>query len=113
MVKIGINGLGRIGRAILRINEQKKIFDIVVINDIKVHNIDISFSTLTVELNSILTISNGIIDGSRSENKTITSIIIHVPNKTVNMIFNTLFIFFCFNPTKLIRFSYSFRMFFN
>ncbi len=34
MVRVGINGLGRIGRAILRVNQLKKYFDIVVINDI-------------------------------------------------------------------------------
>jgi len=43
MVKIGINGLGRIGRAILRINEQKKIFDIVVINDINPSNENLAY----------------------------------------------------------------------
>ena len=34
MIKIGINGLGRIGRAIFRVNQVKKFFDVVVINDI-------------------------------------------------------------------------------
>ena len=33
-LKIGINGFGRIGRAIYRINEKLKIFDIVIINDL-------------------------------------------------------------------------------
>ena len=33
-LKIGINGFGRIGRAILRINHQLDLFDVVVINDI-------------------------------------------------------------------------------
>ena len=33
-LKIGINGFGRIGRAIYRINDQKDFFDVVVINDI-------------------------------------------------------------------------------
>ena len=32
--KVGINGLGRIGRAIYRINRDSKLFDIAVINDI-------------------------------------------------------------------------------
>ena len=34
MIKVGINGLGRIGRAIFRVNQLKKYFDVVVINDI-------------------------------------------------------------------------------
>jgi len=33
-IKIGINGFGRIGRAIFRINLEKDLFDVVVINDI-------------------------------------------------------------------------------
>jgi glyceraldehyde 3-phosphate dehydrogenase len=33
-IRIGINGFGRIGRAIYRINHQKKLFDIVAVNDI-------------------------------------------------------------------------------
>lgn len=33
-IRIGINGLGRIGRAVFRINAEKKLFDIVAINDI-------------------------------------------------------------------------------
>ena len=33
MLNIGINGLGRIGRAILRLNEKNNIFNLVVIND--------------------------------------------------------------------------------
>ena len=34
MIKVGINGFGRIGRSIFRINEIEKNFDIVAINDI-------------------------------------------------------------------------------
>jgi len=34
MLKIGLNGFGRIGRAIFRINSEKKAFAIVAINDI-------------------------------------------------------------------------------
>jgi len=34
MIKVGINGAGRIGRAILRVNALKKYFEVVVINDI-------------------------------------------------------------------------------
>ena len=34
MLRVGINGLGRIGRSIYRVNRKKKVFDIVVINDI-------------------------------------------------------------------------------
>jgi len=40
-MRIGINGLGRIGRAILRVNQIKNFFDVVVVNDINpdIHNI--------------------------------------------------------------------------
>ena len=34
MIKVGINGFGRIGRAIFRINEYNSVFEIPVINDI-------------------------------------------------------------------------------
>jgi len=34
MIKIGINGFGRIGRAIFKINQKHNYFDIVHINDI-------------------------------------------------------------------------------
>lgn len=34
MLRIGINGLGRIGRSIYRVNKKKRAFDIVAINDI-------------------------------------------------------------------------------
>ena len=34
MNKIGINGFGRIGRAIFRNNLEKKVFEVVAINDI-------------------------------------------------------------------------------
>lgn len=34
MLKVGLNGFGRIGRAIFRINAEKKLFNIVAINDI-------------------------------------------------------------------------------
>ena len=33
-IRVGINGFGRIGRAIFRINQMKKYFDVVVVNDI-------------------------------------------------------------------------------
>jgi glyceraldehyde 3-phosphate dehydrogenase len=34
MTRVGINGFGRIGRAIFRVNEQRKQFHVVAINDI-------------------------------------------------------------------------------
>ena len=34
MIKIGINGFGRIGRAIFKINQKHNYFDIVHVNDI-------------------------------------------------------------------------------
>ncbi len=33
-IRVAINGFGRIGRTLFRINEQRKVFDIVAINDI-------------------------------------------------------------------------------
>ncbi len=34
MLRVGINGFGRIGRAIFRINMEKKLFNVVAINDV-------------------------------------------------------------------------------
>ena len=34
LVKVGINGFGRIGRSLFRINEQNPSFEVVAINDI-------------------------------------------------------------------------------
>lgn len=42
-IKVGINGFGRIGRAIYRVNELKKNFEIVVINDINPDNHNIAY----------------------------------------------------------------------
>lgn len=42
-LKVGINGLGRIGRAIFRINQKQKIFDVPVINDINPDNHNIAY----------------------------------------------------------------------
>ena len=37
MTKLGINGFGRIGRTITRINAIKKYFELVAINDLNPH----------------------------------------------------------------------------
>lgn len=50
MIKVGINGFGRIGRAIYRINNEKNLFDIVVINDI---NPDIKNLCYTLQYDTI------------------------------------------------------------
>ena len=42
-LKVGINGFGRIGRAIFRINQQNKLFDVVAINDINPDNHNIAY----------------------------------------------------------------------
>ena len=42
-LRIGINGFGRIGRAIYRINFKRKLFDIVAINDINPDNHNIAY----------------------------------------------------------------------
>lgn len=50
MYRVGINGLGRIGRAILRSNLKKNIFDVVAINDI---NPDVSNIAYTLNYDTI------------------------------------------------------------
>jgi glyceraldehyde 3-phosphate dehydrogenase len=42
-IKVGINGFGRIGRAIYKINYQKKLFDVVAINDINPDNHNLAY----------------------------------------------------------------------
>ncbi|AUH50143.1 hypothetical protein CXB49_04565 [Chromobacterium sp. ATCC 53434] len=34
-LKVGLNGLGRIGRTLFRINQQRQLFDLVLINDVQ------------------------------------------------------------------------------
>lgn len=41
--RVGINGFGRIGRAILRINEVQDIFDVVIINELNPDNKNIAY----------------------------------------------------------------------
>ena len=57
MIRVGINGLGRIGRAIFRVNQLKKYFDVVVINDINpdIDNIayTLNYDTLYGRLDSL------------------------------------------------------------
>ena len=43
MLNIGINGFGRIGRAVLRINEKNKIFNLVAINDTNPSNENLAY----------------------------------------------------------------------
>ena len=43
MLKVAINGFGSIGRSIFRINNQKKLFDIVAINDINPDNKNLAY----------------------------------------------------------------------
>jgi glyceraldehyde 3-phosphate dehydrogenase len=42
-LRVGINGLGRIGRAIYRINAQRDLFDVVAINDINPDGANIAY----------------------------------------------------------------------
>lgn len=44
MIKVGINGFGRIGRAIFRNNLNKKFFEVVAINDINPDNENIAYT---------------------------------------------------------------------
>jgi glyceraldehyde 3-phosphate dehydrogenase len=50
MLRIGINGFGRIGRAIYRANLEKRAFQIVAVNDI---NPDIGNIAYTVNYDSL------------------------------------------------------------
>ena len=63
MVRIGINGLGRIGRAIFRVNALKQYFEVVVINDINpdIDNIayTLNYDTLYGRLESPFQSQNG------------------------------------------------------
>ncbi len=43
MLNVGINGFGRIGRAIFRINKNKNVFNIVAINDINPDNNNMAY----------------------------------------------------------------------
>ena len=43
MIKVGLNGFGRIGRSIFRINLKKKYFDIVAINDVNPSNENLAY----------------------------------------------------------------------
>ena len=43
MLNVGINGFGRIGRAILRLNEKNNIFNLVVINDTNPSNENLKY----------------------------------------------------------------------
>jgi len=63
MLRIGINGFGRIGRAIFRVNMNRKIFKVVAINDIN-HDIDnltyqLNYDTLYGQLNDKFKAENG------------------------------------------------------
>ena len=71
MINVGINGFGRIGRAIYRINLKQNIFKVVVMNDINpsVDNIayllkyDSTYGVLDVDVNN----SNGSLQINKSE----------------------------------------------
>ena len=63
MLKVGINGFGRIGRAIFRTNMNKKLFEIVAINDINtdVENIayQLNYDTLYDQLKDKFKVDKG------------------------------------------------------
>lgn len=70
-MKVGINGLGRIGRAIFRINLKKKFFDVVAINDINPDNKNLAYllkydSTYGILKNEVKSDEEGlIVDGGK------------------------------------------------
>jgi glyceraldehyde 3-phosphate dehydrogenase len=73
MVKLGINGLGRIGRSILRGNLEKKVFDIVIINDINndINNIAylINYDSIYGSLNEKFSVNDGYIENKSTSIK--------------------------------------------
>ncbi len=73
MIKIGINGFGRIGRAIFRNNLNKQLFDIKVINDINPDNENIcytlNYDTLYDTLDSKFHIENNCLVSDDSQKK--------------------------------------------
>jgi glyceraldehyde 3-phosphate dehydrogenase len=73
MLKVGINGFGRIGKAILRTNLNKNFFDIVAINDINpdIENIayQLNYDTLYDGLNEKFYTKSDILYNERSSIK--------------------------------------------
>ena len=71
MVKVGINGAGRIGRAILRVNSLKNYFEVVAINDINpdIENIayTLNYDTLYGRLHSPFRNDNGSLINDKGE----------------------------------------------
>ncbi len=62
MLKVGINGFGRIGRAIFRVNMDKNIFEVVAINDIN-HDVEnlayqLNYDTLYGQLKDKFKVEN-------------------------------------------------------
>ena len=73
-IRVGINGFGRIGRAIYRINHELKVFDVVVINDI---NPDIQNICYSLNYDSTY--------GRFNENVSNGKNAIHVGKETINV----------------------------
>jgi glyceraldehyde 3-phosphate dehydrogenase len=71
MIRVGINGLGRIGRAIFRVNNEKKCFKVVAINDINpdINNIayTINYDTLYGKLNHHFQSKDGYLFNEQNE----------------------------------------------
>jgi Glyceraldehyde-3-phosphate dehydrogenase/erythrose-4-phosphate dehydrogenase len=62
MIKVGINGFGRIGRAIFRINNYNQIFEVTAINDIdpliENHVYLVNYDSIYGSLKNHLSVSN-------------------------------------------------------
>ena len=69
MIKVGINGLGRIGKAIFRVNDQRESFEIVAINDINpdIQNLayQLNYDSLYPHLCEKITAENGYLTNSK------------------------------------------------
>jgi len=63
MINVGINGLGRIGRAILRINHKNNVFNVVAINDINPSNDNLAYM---IKYDSTYGVFDGIVNSNGS-----------------------------------------------
>ena len=86
MFKVGINGLGRIGRAILRSNLEKEIFEIVAINDVNPDNQNIAYTlnydTIYGRLNNLFNAD----ENSIFQNEKVPLKIFHENSKNVSLL---------------------------
>ena len=70
MLRVGINGFGRIGKSIYRVNLEKKTFEIVAINDVDPDDANlayqVNYDTLYGRLNNKLRAEGGYLVNTES-----------------------------------------------